>query len=265
LHDYAHGSAPFENRHILNVRVDATTYGDASARVITWAREARSCYVCLATVNNIMEAHGSREYQRVMREADLVTSDGMPLVWLLRGLGVAGASRVYGPDLTITVLAAAADNGVPVGFYGGSESVMAKLIETIQGRFPPLKIAYACAPPFRALTADEDEYATRAIEDSGARILFVGLGGAKQDYWMHSHHGRVPCVMLGVGAAFDFIAGTKPQAPRWMQQSGLEWIFRLGTEPRRLWRRYLSRNPHFAILALAQLARTRLNEHRRTA
>jgi len=252
------------SRHILNVRVDATTYADATARVIAWAQEARSCYVCLATVNNIMEAHGSREYQRVMREADLVTSDGMPLVWLLRGLGVAGASRVYGPDLTITVLAAAAGRGIPVGFYGGSEPGLAKLVEEVQRRFPDLNIAYACAPPFRALTATEDDQTTRAIEASGARILFVGLGGAKQDYWMHAHHGRVPCVMLGVGAAFDFIAGTKPQAPCWMQHSGLEWIFRLATEPRRLWRRYLSRNPHFAVLALAQLARTRLHEHRRT-
>src|SRR5580704_8579032 len=98
-----------ESRHILNVRVDATTYADATASVIAWAKEPRSCYVCLATVNNIMEAHGSREYQRVMREAAVVTSDGMPLVWLLHGLGAAGASRVYGPDLTITVLAAAAE------------------------------------------------------------------------------------------------------------------------------------------------------------
>lgn len=254
-----------QSRHILNVRVDATTYADATARIIAWAQESRSRYVCLATVNNIMEAHGSREYQRVMRDADLVTSDGMPLVWLLRGLGVTGASRVYGPDLTLTVLAAAAEHGIPVGFYGGSAPGLAKLIEKVRRRFPDLKISYVYSPPFRALTAAEDEEATRAIEDSGARILFVGLGGAKQDYWMHAHQGRVHCVMLGVGAAFDFIAGTKPQAPRWMQQSGLEWIFRLGTEPRRLWRRYLSRNPHFAILALAQLARTRLHEHRRTA
>ena len=255
----------FESRHILNVRVDATTYADATARVIAWALEAHSCYVCLATVNNIMEAHGAPGYRRVMREADLVTSDGMPLVWLLRGLGVAGASRVYGPDLTLMILAAAAEHGIPVGFYGGSEPVLAKLMHAVQQRFPDLKIAYSYSPPFRALTAAEDDQTTRTIEDSGARILFVGLGGPKQDYWMHAHHGSVHCVMLGVGAAFDFIAGTKPQAPRWMQQSGLEWIFRLGTEPRRLWRRYLPRNPHFAILALAQLARTRLHEHRRTA
>ena len=254
-----------ESRHILNVRVDATTYEDATTRVLAWARESRSCYVCLATVNSIMEAHASSEYQRVMREADMVTSDGMPLVWLLRWLGVPQASRVYGPDLTPMVLAAAAEQGIPVGFYGGSEPVLAKLLEAVGGRFPHLKIAYTYAPPFRPLTPEEDGEATRAIEKAGVRILFVGLGSSKQDYWMHAHEGRVNAVMLGVGAAFDFLAGTKPQAPLWMQQSGLEWLFRLCTEPRRLWRRYLSRNPRFAILALAQLVRTRLHEHRRTA
>lgn len=252
------------SRHILNVRVDATTYTDATARVIAWAQESRSCYICLATVNAIMEAHGSRVYQAVMREACLVTSDGMPLVWLLRGLGVKGAARVYGPDLTIAVLRAAAERGIPVGFYGGSEKALSKLLENVRRQFPKLRIAYAYSPPFRALTAQEDEKATRAIDASGARILFVGLGGAKQDYWMHAHYGRMRCVMLGVGAAFDFIAGTKPQAPRWMQQSGLEWAFRLGSEPRRLWRRYLARNPHFAILALTQIARARFHEYRRT-
>jgi N-acetylglucosaminyldiphosphoundecaprenol N-acetyl-beta-D-mannosaminyltransferase len=254
-----------ESRHILNVRVDATSYVDATARVLAWAQQSRSCYVCLATVNSIMEAHASGEYQRVMRDADLVTSDGMPLVWLLRWLGIAEASRVYGPDLVPMVLAAAAEQGIRVGFYGGSERALAKLLGTVGCRFPDLQVAYAYAPPFRALTPEEDDRQTRAIADSGTRILFVGLGGAKQDYWMHAHHGRVRAVMLGVGAAFDYLAGTKPQAPRWMRRSGLEWLFRLGAEPRRLWRRYLARNPRFAILALAQLVRTRFHEHRRTA
>jgi N-acetylglucosaminyldiphosphoundecaprenol N-acetyl-beta-D-mannosaminyltransferase len=254
-----------ESRHILNVRVDATSYTDATARVLAWAQESRSCFVCLATVNSIMEAQASGEYQRVMRDADLVTSDGMPLVWLLRWLGIPQASRVYGPDLVPMVLAAAAERGIPVGFYGGSERALAKLLETVGRRFPQLKIAHAYAPPFRPLTQEEDDWQTRAIEDSGVRILFVGLGGAKQDYWMHAHQQRVNAVMLGVGAAFDYLAGTKPQAPGWMQRSGLEWLFRLGAEPRRLWRRYLARNPRFAVLALAQLVRTRFHEHRRTA
>ena len=247
------------------MRVDATSYADATARVLAWAREARSCYVCLATVNSIMEAHASGEYQRVMRNADLVTSDGMPLVWLLRWLGIPQATRVYGPDLVPMVLAAAAEQSIPVGFYGGSERALAKLLETVGRRFPHVKIAYAYAPPFRSLTPEEDDRQTGVIKDSGVRILFVGLGGAKQDHWMYAHQGRVNAVMLGVGAAFDYLAGTKPQAPRWMQRSGLEWLFRLVAEPRRLWRRYLTRNPRFAVLALAQLVRTHFHEHRGTA
>ena len=119
--------------------------------------------------------------------------------------------------------------------------------------------------PFRSPTLEEDEQVTREINASGVRILFGGLGSPKQDRWMHAHQGRVNAVMLGVGAAFDFLAGAKPQAPGWMRRSGLEWLFRLATEPRRLWRRYLSQNPPFVVLAISQIIRERFYEHRRTA
>jgi N-acetylglucosaminyldiphosphoundecaprenol N-acetyl-beta-D-mannosaminyltransferase len=255
----------FESRQILNVRVDATTYENAADRIMRWAAHNRSCYVCLANVNSLMEARASREYQAALHSADLVTADGMPLVWLLRWLGAADAARVYGPDLMAVILGSAEREGIAVGFYGGSESSLPKLVAAVTKRFSDLKLRYTFAPPFRPLTPEEDENVVRAINDSAVRILFVGTGGAKQDYWMHAHHGRIHAVMLGVGAAFDFLARTKPQAPRWMQQSGLEWLFRLVVEPRRLWRRYLVRNPHFAILALAFLVRTRFHEHRRPA
>jgi len=254
-----------DSRQILNVRVDAVTYENAAAHVTHWAGEGRSCYVCLANVNTVMEARASREYQDVIGQADLVTSDGMPLVWLLRWLGASDATRVYGPDLMPLILARAEQQGIAVGFYGGSDSSLPKLISAVTSRFPNLRLRYASAPPFRQLTLEEDESAVRAINDAAVRILFVGIGGSLQDHWMHAHRGRIQSVMLGVGAAFDFLARTKPQAPRWMQQSGLEWLFRLGAEPRRLWRRYLLRNPHFAILALAFLVRTRFHEHRRPA
>lgn len=244
-----------ESRHILDVRVDATSYPDATARVIAWAREHRSAYVCVSAVNNIMEARASAEYREVMTQADLVTSDGMPLVWMLRWLGIPHATRVYGPDLTPRVLEAAASEGVPVGFYGGSPEVLDRLLNIVTEQFPALRVVYAYAPPFRPLTADEDAEQVRTIQESDARILFVGLGSPKQDYWMHAHRGRIPAVMLGVGAAFDFLAGAKPQAPRWMQRSGLEWLFRLTHEPTRLWRRYLKQNPKFAVLAAGQLLR----------
>ena len=252
----------FESRRILGTRVDATSYDAATRKILEWAREARSCYVCIAAVNNIMEARKSPVYKAVMEQAELVTSDGMPLVWTLRSLGVSNASRVYGPDLMPTVLEAAAAARIPVGFYGGSDTVLARLLEVVRRRFPALHIAFAEAPPFRRPTPEEDEHTIAAIQDSGARILFIGLGSPKQDRWMYAHTARISAVMLGVGAAFDFLAGAKPQAPPWMQRSGLEWTFRLATEPRRLWRRYLKQNPRFLVLATAQILRAHLPAHR---
>lgn len=250
---------PPERRKILGIRVDATSYEDATHRVIEWARQRESRTVCLGVVASVMEARESARYRAALEAADLVTPDGMPLVWMLRGLGAKPASRVYGPDLTIAVLSAAQEAGLAVGFYGSSEEVLARLTTNVRRRFPRLDVAFHQAPPFRPLSAEEDETAVNAMRESGARILFIGLGGAKQDLWMAEHRGRIPAVMLGVGAAFDFLAGTKPQAPRWMQDSGLEWLFRLATEPRRLWRRYLRHNPRFAFLAVKQILGTRFS------
>jgi len=246
-----------EYRQILGVRIDATDYHDATAQILDWARASESRYVCCACVNSVMEAHDSSEFQQVMLDADLVTSDGMPLVWILRLLGVSIAGRVYGPNLMLKVLEAAAVAGIPVGFYGGTETALPELVRRAKARFPALNVVHAESPPFRPPTNAEDEQTTRTIVESHARILFVGLGGAKQDRWMSAHRGRIPAVMLGVGAAFDFFAGAKPQAPHWMQKRGLEWLFRLLTEPRRLWKRYLFHNPRFAVLACAQILRAR--------
>lgn len=246
-------AAALESRSILGTRADATSYPDAVARVLGWARAAESRYVAVATVHQVMEGYDSPEFRQIMNEADLVTPDGMPLVWGLRLLGVRPATRVYGPDLTPAVLEAAEREGVPVGFYGGSEAVLKRLLEALRRRFPALKVAYAWAPPFRPLTPEEDAAVVATIADSGARILFIGLGAPKQERWMAAHRGRVPAAMLGVGAAFDFLAGTKPQAPRWMMAAGLEWLFRLVCEPRRLWRRYAKHNPRFVTLFAMQL------------
>jgi len=244
-----------DSREILGVRVDATSYERATEQIIDWASTGSPRYVSLCTVNQIMEAHDSPAFAEVMRAADLVTSDGMPLVWLLRWLGIPGASRVYGPDLMTLVLYAAARRGVPVGFYGGSDGVLRRLETLARDWFPGLQITYAEAPPFRAVTPEEDEQSVQGLNASGARILFVGTGSPKQERWMHAHRGRLQCVMIGVGAAFDFLAGAKPQAPGWMQRSGLEWLFRLVHEPRRLWRRYLVQNPRFVALVVADVAR----------
>ncbi len=240
------------------MKLNPTGYLHAAAAVCDWAGFGASKYVCVATVNNVMEAYDSPDFRRVMNNADLVTPDGMPLVWALRLLGHPHATRVYGPDLTPIILERAANDRIPVGFYGASPEVLAKLIQVVQRRFPNLHIAYSFSPPFRPLSPEEDQRIVEEINRSGARIVFIGLNTPKQDYWMAAHKGRVHAVMIGVGAAFDFLAGTKPQAPRWMMRIGMEWFFRLLTEPRRLWKRYLKHNPRFVALFAAQLFRERI-------
>jgi N-acetylglucosaminyldiphosphoundecaprenol N-acetyl-beta-D-mannosaminyltransferase len=244
------------SRFILGMRVDATSYEDATRQVITWAGSSLSRYVCVAAVSSVMEAHDDARFMDVMNQADLVTPDGMPLVWGLRRLGVRRATRVYGPDLTASILDAAEREGLAVGFYGGAPNVLEALEAFARRRWPQLKIAFAYSPPYRDLTAEEDRLIVQAIDDRDVKILFVGLGCPKQETWMASHRGQVRSVMVGVGAAFDFLAGTKKQAPRSLQKVGLEWLFRLATEPKRLWKRYLLQNPRFALLFGAQLVRT---------
>src|SRR6266851_5027972 len=242
-------------RRILGMRVDATSYADAAARIMEWASTGQSRYVCAASVNNVMQAHDAAPFQRLMNDADLVTPDGMPLVWALRVLGARDAPRVRGTNLLEALCDHAAAAGVPVGFYGGTPEALRDLLATIDRRWPDLHVVYAWSPPFRALSDEEADAVLADIVSSQVRLLFIGLPTPKQDIWMARHKGTVPAVMVGVGAAFDFLSGRKKQAPLWMQRGGLEWLFRLLTEPRRLWRRYLSQNPRFCALFAIQLLR----------
>ncbi len=238
---------------VVGMKVNATSLQHAACTVCEWAVSKESRYVCVATVNNVMEAFDSTDFQSIMNQADLVTPDGMPLVWALRSLGHKNATRVYGPDLTPIVIERAAEARIPIGFYGASPQVLSLLVQNVRRRFPNAEIAFTYSPPFRALSVVEDEEIVRQISQCGARIIFVGLSTPKQERWMADHRGRVDAVMIGVGAAFDFIAGTKPQAPRWMMRLGMEWFFRLATEPKRLWKRYLKHNPRFVFHFAAQL------------
>ena len=241
------------SRYALGMRVDATSYGDASWRVARWAREGRSAYVCVATVHMVMEAFDSPEFRRVVNGADLVTPDGRPLVWALRSLGVKGATQVRGTDLTTHVVERAAREGIPVGLYGGTPELLKTFVRILESRYPGVRVVCRIAPPFRPLTPKEDESVTQEIVSSGARILFVGIGCPKQERWMEAHKGRIPAVMLGVGAAFDFHTGRVRQAPGWLQVAGLEWLFRLLMDPGRLWKRYAKHNPRFLALFSVQL------------
>ena len=254
---------PLDSRFIVGMRVDATSYGDATDRIMSWAKNGESRMVCAASVNNVMETRESSEFLDVMNRADLVTPDGMPLVWGLKLLGVKGPTRTYGPTLTQILFDRAEVSGVPVGFYGGTPEVLGDLLDVVSNRWPDLKVTYAYSPPFRSLTDEERQREVADINASGARLLFVGIGSPKQDRWMDSNKHQIGAVMLGVGAAFDFIAGVKKQAPSILQRLGLEWFFRLLSEPRRLWRRYLVRNPRFVYLFGLQLMRAWVKGRRR--
>jgi N-acetylglucosaminyldiphosphoundecaprenol N-acetyl-beta-D-mannosaminyltransferase len=245
-------------RHILGMRVDAPrSYDDAVDRIVGWTGEGVARTIGVATVNNVMESYDDASFLAVMNACDLVTPDGMPLVWGLTMLGVRSATRVCGPELTPLLLARAAEQGIPVGFYGGDQRTIEALVGVAVSRWPSLRVAYAVSPPFRPLTPQEDEAVVDAITAAGVRLLFVGLGCPKQERWMAEHRERLPIVTIGVGAAFDFLAGSKRQAPAFLQRWGLEWAFRLVTEPRRLWRRYLRQNPRFVALFARQLVRDR--------
>jgi len=238
---------------ILGVNLHPTSYAEATQHILHWSNERQGRMVCAANVHMIMEAHDDPAFKAILNEADLVTPDGMPLVWILRRLGFKDQTRVYGPDLMLHVLGAAEAAGTPVGFYGGTPEVLEALQVKLRSRFPALQIAYAFSPPFWELSETEKAEQIHAIRAADPRILFVGLGCPKQERWMAQHRHELPMVTLGVGAAFDLHAGSLRQAPPWMQRIGLEWLFRLMVEPRRLWKRYLVHNPRFIWLIFLQL------------
>jgi N-acetylglucosaminyldiphosphoundecaprenol N-acetyl-beta-D-mannosaminyltransferase len=252
------------SRSILGMRVDATSYRDAADRVLGWAKVGGPRSVCVAAVSTVMAARDDPAFRAWVDTADLVTPDGMPLVWGLRWLGLPHASRVYGPELMSVILSRAAAEGIPIALVGGTPDVLNRLTTRTMAEFPGLRIAYRYSPPFGAPSHDEDVRIAEGISSSGAKIVFIGLGCPKQERWMARQRRNVDGVMLGVGAAFDFLAGAKPQAPPILRRSGLEWLFRLVTEPRRLAGRYLRQNPRFALLFAQQLLVDRGRRLRRT-
>jgi N-acetylglucosaminyldiphosphoundecaprenol N-acetyl-beta-D-mannosaminyltransferase len=234
---------------VLGTGISAINRSDAVDAVEGWIDAGTRKYVCVANVHSVMEAYRSPELRRVMNGSGLTTPDGMPLVWLLRSAGHEGVSRVYGPDLLLDVCERSAVTGWNHFFLGGADGVADEMVRRLRARFPDLRVAGTLSPPFRALTAVEDEELVGAVNRAGPDIVWVGLGAPKQELWMAEHRDRLEApVLIGVGAAFDFHAGAVKQAPAFLQRAGLEWAFRLVKEPRRLWRRYLLYNPWFVAL-----------------
>ena len=249
----ARGAAKRVN--VLGVGVSAVSMQQALDTMAGWIETREPHYVCVSGVHGVMESHRDESLRRIHNAAGLVTPDGMPLAWLGRAFGGAHVQRVYGPDLMLAFCSAFAGRGYRHFFYGGGDGVPERLAARLRERIPSLQVAGCYSPPFRALTAEEDDALAQRNNESAADVVWVGLSTPKQERWMHAHVARLTApALVGVGAAFDFHAGMKRQAPRWMQRSGLEWLFRLLTEPRRLWRRYLRNNPEFVVRLLVQAA-----------
>ncbi len=233
---------------VLKLRVDVTNYQDASERIVCWAAAREHGFVSACSVHGVMESFDNKEYLRVINSSRLNTPDGMPVVWALRLLGEKAATRVYGPDLMLHICEKAAKAGVSIALYGGTQESLYALQKNLREKYSDLSIVCAISPPFRPLSEQEDSAYTRQLRESGAGIIFVGIGCPRQDYWMEKHEHLFDAIQVGVGAAFDFHAGRTKQAPAWIQPLGLEWLFRFITEPKRLWKRYLNIVPRFAVL-----------------
>lgn len=231
---------------LFGVRVAVSNYDEIADVVALSAIERVPAVLSLHAVHAIVESLSDPKLLAKVNGFDSVLPDGQPVRWALNHLYRVGLKeRVYGPELMLRLCARAAQDSIPIYLYGSTQQVIDLLQEKLPTRFPGLEIAGAESPPFRQLTPEEDAEVVERIKESGAGILFIGLGCPKQDHFAADHAGRIEAVQVCVGAAFEFHAGTKSMAPQWMQRNGLEWVYRLTREPGRLWKRYLHTNSVF--------------------
>lgn len=241
--------------NILGVGISPVNLAQTVATLEKWREAGHREYVCCTSVHGLVEAQRDLEVRSALNQAGLATEDGMPLVWWCRHSGFPDAGRVAGSDLLLAMCEIGALRGHRHFFYGGSSDVCEALVSRLTQRFPGLVIAGHRSPPFRPLTNEEDAADIAAINETRPDFVWIGLGLPKQEKWMAQHVGKIDAAaLLGVGAAFDFLSGAKLRAPVWMQRSGVEWLFRLITEPRRLAHRYLVYNSIFVVRAAQQLA-----------
>jgi N-acetylglucosaminyldiphosphoundecaprenol N-acetyl-beta-D-mannosaminyltransferase len=245
--------------NVLGVGISAINLQDAIREIEGWITTRGPHYVNVCTVQTVMECQKDARLQHLVNHSGLSTPDGMPLVWLSHLHGYRDAGRVYGPDLMLALCQRSAATGHRHFFYGGAPGIADRLASRLTDRFPGLIVAGTHTPPYRPADADEDRAVLDAINAAEPDIVWVGLGTPKQDYWVSRHRDRLSAgALIAVGAAFDFHAGVLRQAPRWMQRSGMEWVFRLAQEPRRLAFRYLVYNPLFVAKVALQLTGLRV-------
>ena len=242
--------APLQETQLFGVRLTAGTLQAAVDRILTLAGRGQGGTVCAANVDMLTQARRRPALAQLMQEADLVLTDGMPLVWALRRFEGLPLERVTGPALTVALCQEAAQRGLGVYLFGGSPEELEAMAAALQARFPSLRLVGRESPPLLPQQPVLDPAVVARINTSGAALVFVGLGCPKQEFWMQAHRPHLRAVCLGVGYAFALIGGLQKTAPQWMQRSGLEWLFRLWQEPRRLWRRYLVGNSLFLLYCL---------------
>ncbi|BAZ02163.1 WecB/TagA/CpsF family glycosyl transferase [Tolypothrix tenuis PCC 7101] len=238
---------------VLDFPITALTFENQIQTILKWAIARESKTVCVANVHMLMEAHWNPEFARVLKNADVVTPDGMPLVWMMRRMGASSQDRVAGMDILQGLCKLAQRQNVSVFFLGSQTEILARMRQRLEQEFPNLKIAAMEALPFRPLTETEDADLIKKINKSGAGLVFVSLGCPKQENWMAQHKGKIQAVMIGVGGVFPVYAGIHKRAPRLIRELGFEWLYRWIQEPRRLWSRYMTTIPPFMWLATKQL------------
>lgn len=239
---------------LIGVSVTALPLMEQIVVMLDWAKQRSSRVVCVANVHMLMEAHWDNRFRKVLDSSDLVTPDGMPLVWLMRALGVKSQDRVAGLDIFLNTCQLASREKVAVYLLGCTQDILEQVKSRLHREFPDLILAGAEPLPFRPLTESEDAELVERVNARQTGIVFLALGCPKQEYWMAQHKGKIQALMIGVGGVFPVYAGLKKNAPSWVKVSGLEWLYRLAQEPRRLWIRYQKTIPPFIFLALQQLA-----------
>lgn len=238
---------------VLDFPITALVFHDQIQTILKWAIARESKYVCVANVHMLMEAHWHPEFADVLHHADMVTPDGMPLVWMMRQMGSRQQDRVAGMDLFLALCDKAQSENVSIFCVGSQNEILSRMRKRLEQEFPRLKIAAMEPLPFRPLTEAEDEVLINTINSSGAGVVFVSLGCPKQETWIAEHQDKIQAVMIGVGGVFPVYAGIKKRAPRIIRDLGMEWLYRWIQEPRRLWRRYGTTIPPFIWLATKQL------------
>jgi N-acetylglucosaminyldiphosphoundecaprenol N-acetyl-beta-D-mannosaminyltransferase len=235
-----------ERVNVLGVGISAVNMNQALEKIDGWIQAGEREYVCVCPVHSVMECRRSAQLRTIFNAAGMVTPDGVPLVWVARASGYGNVSRVYGPDLMLAELDRSEQNHHRHFFYGGGPGVAVLLAKRMQARFPALTVAGILEPPFAPLDQLCTPETAATINEAKPDVVWIGMSSPKQDLWMARMRPLLAApVLIAVGAAFDFHSGTVKQAPLWMQRSGLEWVYRLATDPRRLWRRYLIDNPWF--------------------